>query len=78
MSVAAAVSLAQIAAGTLDGFVELSLNIYDVLAGIVLVREAGGWTNDFLGAGALTESHVMIASAPGIRDELLRVCDFEA
>jgi myo-inositol-1(or 4)-monophosphatase len=74
----AAVSLAQIAAGVLDGFVELHLNLYDVLAGIVLVREAGGWTNDFVRLDALQEPHLMIAAAPGIRDDLLQTCGLHA
>ena len=71
----AAISLAQIAAGTLDGFVEITLNVYDVLAGIVLIQEAGGWTNDFLAApAALTEGNVMIASVPGIESEWRAMC----
>jgi len=71
----AALALAQIAAGTLDGFIELHLNIWDVLAGIVLVREAGGWTSDFLAPGTLAAGNLMIAATPGIRDELLTVCN---
>jgi myo-inositol-1(or 4)-monophosphatase len=74
----AAVSLAQIAAGVLDGFVELHLNLYDVLAGIVLVREAGGWTNDFIRLDALNEPNLMIAAVPGIRDALLATCSLQA
>ncbi len=74
----AAVSLAQIAAGVLDGFVELHLNLYDVLAGIVLVREAGGWTNDFVRLDALDTPQLMIAAVPGIRDQLLETCGLHA
>jgi myo-inositol-1(or 4)-monophosphatase len=74
----AAVALAQIASGILDGFVELHLNLYDVLAGIVLVREAGGWTNDFVRLDALHEPNRMIAAVPGIRDQLLSTCGLQA
>lgn len=45
----AAVDLALVAAGKLDGFWELHLNPWDVAAGILLVREAGGTVTDFRG-----------------------------
>lgn len=45
----AAVDLALVAAGRLDGFWELHLNSWDVAAGILLVREAGGRVTDFRG-----------------------------
>ncbi len=38
----AALDLAYVAAGKLDGFWELDLKIYDVAAGVLLVEEAGG------------------------------------
>jgi myo-inositol-1(or 4)-monophosphatase len=42
----AAVDLAYVAAGRFDGYFEYNLNSYDVAAGIVLVREAGGQVCD--------------------------------
>jgi myo-inositol-1(or 4)-monophosphatase len=51
----AALSLAHVADGRLDGFVELHLNAWGVLAGMVLVTEVGGWTNDFLRGAGLTK-----------------------
>src|SRR5262245_158420 len=72
-----AVSLARVASGRLDGFIELELNTWDVLAGIVLVQEAGGWTNDFLGSDGLGSKNPMIAAAPGIRDQLLSITGLE-
>ena len=74
---ACTVALAQIAAGSLDGFVELAINLWDVLAGIVLIREAGGWTNDFVRLEAPTMPYPMVAATPGIRDELLAVCNLD-
>jgi myo-inositol-1(or 4)-monophosphatase len=68
-----AVSLTRVASGRLDGFVELELNAWDVLAGIVLVQEAGGWTNDFLASDGLKRGNPMIAATPGIRDRLLAI-----
>ncbi len=66
-----AVSLAHVAGGRLDGFIELHLYPWDVMAGIVLIQEAGGWVGDFLALGGLRKGGPMIASAPGIRDELV-------
>jgi myo-inositol-1(or 4)-monophosphatase len=44
---AAAIDLAFVACGRFDGFFEYGLNPWDVAAGIVLVREAGGQVSDF-------------------------------
>ncbi|MSP88238.1 MAG: inositol monophosphatase [Alphaproteobacteria bacterium] len=43
----AALGLAQVAAGRIDGYCELHLFAWDVLAGLLLVREAGGWASAF-------------------------------
>lgn len=72
-----AVSLTRVASGRLDGFIELHLNPWDVVAGIVLVQEAGGWTNDFLAADGLVRGNPLIATAPGIRDKLLAITGLE-
>jgi myo-inositol-1(or 4)-monophosphatase len=72
-----AVSLTRVASGRLDGFVELELNAWDVLAGIVLVQEAGGWTNDFLASDGLNRGNPMIAATPGIRDRLLAITQLQ-
>ncbi|WP_228723295.1 inositol monophosphatase family protein [Desulfosediminicola flagellatus] len=45
----AALDLAWVAAGKMDGYWERCLNIYDVAAGVLLVREAGGTVCDFSG-----------------------------
>src|SRR5262249_47879127 len=45
------VSLLQVADGRLDGFIELELNIWDVLGAVVLVRGAGGAATGFLAPG---------------------------
>ena len=69
----AALSLALLADGCFDGFVAAHANAWDVAAGIVLVREAGGWTNDFFAGDGLQRGNRMIAAAPGFRDEVLKV-----
>lgn len=45
----AAVDLSYVAAGKLDGFWELNLKIYDIAAGMLIVKEAGGTITDFSG-----------------------------
>jgi myo-inositol-1(or 4)-monophosphatase len=45
----AAIDMAFVAAGRLDGFWEMQLNLYDIAAGILLVKEAGGNVCDFQG-----------------------------
>jgi len=66
----AALSLALVADGKLDGFIEARLSAWDVAAGIVLVREAGGWTNDFFANDGLRRGNAMLAAAPGLREEV--------
>jgi myo-inositol-1(or 4)-monophosphatase len=46
---AAALDLAYVAAGRLDGFWEEALSPWDMAAGIVLIREAGGFVTDLAG-----------------------------
>ena len=45
---AAALALARVAAGYRHAFVDLHSKPWDALAGVLLVREAGGWTNSFV------------------------------
>lgn len=66
-----ALSMAYVADGRVDGYIEGHINAWDVLAGLVLVREAGGWTNDFLGHDGLARGNAIVAAAPGLRDALL-------
>lgn len=52
---AAAIDLAYVASGRIDGFWELHLNAWDVAAGVLLVREAGGRVTDFRGSERLED-----------------------
>jgi myo-inositol-1(or 4)-monophosphatase len=45
----AAIDLSYVACGRLDGFWELNLHIYDIAAGMLIVKEAGGLVTDFAG-----------------------------
>lgn len=61
----AALQLAQVAAGHLDGFVELQISIWDAIGGLVLVDEAGGHVAPFKPATP-TAKAACLACAPGI------------
>jgi len=59
----AALDLAWVAAGRFDGFWEEDLQLWDVAAGILLVREAGGFVTDFRGGdSALAKGQVLAAN----------------
>lgn len=58
---AAALDLAYVAAGRYEGFWEEGLNAWDMAAGIVLVREAGGFVSDFDGGNKMLSSGSIIA-----------------
>jgi len=59
---AAALDLAFVAAGRLDGFWEAPLNAWDICAGIVLVREAGGYVTEIDGRSAMMTSGSVLAA----------------
>lgn len=63
----AALDLAYVAAGRLDGFWELHLSPFDVAAGALLVREAGGTVEDFAGGERWLRGGQILACAPGLR-----------
>ena len=66
----AALDLAYVAAGRLDGFWELGLNAWDMAAGVLLVREAGGIVTDFSGEGDYLNTGNVIAAAPKVYQSL--------
>ena len=66
-----ALGMADVACGRNDGYLELHINAWDVLAGIVLVREAGGWVNGFLDNDGLTRGNPIVACTPEIRERLM-------
>jgi myo-inositol-1(or 4)-monophosphatase len=67
---ACALDLAYVAAGRLDGFFEMSQKTWDIAAGALLVREAGGRVGDFAGTAEILRSHEIIAAAPGVFNPL--------
>ncbi len=65
-----ALMLAYVAAGRLVGYFEPHMNAWDTLAGFALIREAGGWTNDYLTGDALESGNLVAACAPALAGEL--------
>jgi myo-inositol-1(or 4)-monophosphatase len=67
----AALDLAYVAAGRMEGFWEFNLNPWDTAAGILLVEEAGGRVTDFSGAHYHLDSREILASNGQIHAELI-------
>ncbi len=65
----AATDLAYVAAGRFDAFFEYGLSPWDVAAGVILVKEAGGKVSDFKGGSGFVYGQEIIASGPGISEE---------
>jgi myo-inositol-1(or 4)-monophosphatase len=57
-----ALGLADVAAGRSEAYCELHINAWDCAAGILLVREAGGRTNEFFEGDGLTAGNLIIAT----------------
>ena len=68
----AALQLAHVASGRLDGFIELQLSWWDAVAGLRLVEEAGGWHAPFA-PPTPTSKAMCVACAPAIADDLTRL-----
>src|SRR5580704_7676151 len=71
----AALDLAYVATGRIDGFWEFNLNPWDTAAGILLIEEAGGRVTDFAGAAVRLKSDEVLASNGLIHDELVGFFD---
>jgi len=67
---ACALDLAYVASGRLDGFWVMSLKAWDVAAGALIVKEAGGRVGDFAGGAEFLRTNEVIAAAPGIFNAL--------
>jgi myo-inositol-1(or 4)-monophosphatase len=67
----AALDLAYVASGRVNGFWEAGLKPWDVAAGSLLIQEAGGRVSDFWGGGDYLENGHIVAGAPSIHTFLL-------
>jgi len=69
----AALDLAYVAAGRYEGFWEMGLHPWDVAAGIVLVREAGGFASDFEGRDRMLQTGEIVAANDHAHVALLKI-----
>lgn len=67
----AALDLAYVAAGRLDGFFEFGLQPWDIAAGDLIIREAGGLVCDFAGGHGYLDSGNVVAGNPKLLKALL-------
>ena len=67
----ASLDMAYIAAGRADGFFQKGLSYWDIAAGIILVKEAGGIISDFDGNSNFIDDKNIIASNTNINTDLI-------
>jgi len=69
----AAMDLAYVACGKLEGFFEYNLHPWDVAAGTVIVQQAGGKISDFKGGNDFLFGNQFCASNTLVHDEMLKI-----
>lgn len=67
----AALDLAYVASGRLDGFWESALHAWDIAAGALMIREAGGMISDFHGENHFMQNGDVLAGNPKIHKALM-------
>lgn len=70
---AAALDLAYVACGRLDGFWEMGLSSWDMAAGVLLITEAGGFVGDFSGGNSYLDSGDLVTGNQKIYHALLEI-----
>lgn len=70
---AAALDLAYVACGRLDGFWETGLEPWDLAGGCLLIREAGGLVSDFDNRGDYLDTGAVVAGNPYVHPRLLAI-----
>ncbi|MBJ7536183.1 inositol monophosphatase family protein [Marinomonas transparens] len=68
-----ALMLAYVAAGRLIGYYEPHINSWDCLAGLIMVDEAGGWTNNFLAGEGLLKGNPLLVSSTDLKDQVKKM-----
>ena len=69
----AALDMAYVAAGRCDGFWQRNLNYWDIAAGIIIVKESGGFVTDFKGENKYLENKTILAANSKIKNEMIEV-----
>jgi myo-inositol-1(or 4)-monophosphatase len=73
----AALDLCYVAGGRFDGFWESHLKPWDIAAGMLMVREAGGRVTDYSGRDYTLSSDGLLATNGSIHDEMLALLSVE-
>lgn len=68
----AALDLCYVAAGRVDGYLELGLKPWDTAAGLLMLKEAGGMVSDFVGGMNYDSSGNVIAGNPKVVQSLVK------
>ena len=69
----ASLDMAYVAAGRCDGFWQRNLKYWDIAAGIILVKEAGGFVTDFKGESKYIENKTILVTNARINIEMIEV-----
>ena len=69
----ASLDIAYVAAGRCDGFWQRDLNYWDIAAGIILVKEAGGFVTDFKGENEYVQNKTILVTNSKINKEMIEV-----
>ena len=69
----AALDLAWVAAGRIDGFWEDDLDVWDTAAGVLLVKEAGGFVTDYRGSDRSFDRREYVAGSAAIHSKLQKL-----
>ena len=69
----ASLDMAYVAAGRCDGFWQRNLNYWDIAAGIILVKEAGGFVTDFSGNDEYIKNETILVTNSLINEEMIEV-----
>lgn len=67
----AALDLAHLASGRCDGFFEIGLGPWDIAAGSIIIKEAGGVVTDFGGGPDFLASGNIVAATPALHGDIL-------
>ena len=71
----ASLDMAYVASGRCDGFWQRNLNYWDIAAGIILVKEAGGFVTDFQGNNKYLENQTILVTNAKIGEEMIKVLE---
>ena len=69
----ASLDMAYVAAGRCDGFWQRDLKYWDIAAGIILVRESGGFVTDFKGEKGYMQNKTILVTNSKINNEMIEI-----